>query len=68
MTTQMEKKKVSVNLKLTGEPAKWLTEWKNRGIISSYTDAVLQGLMSLRDKINEQDLKAARLQDTEVES
>jgi hypothetical protein len=64
----MEKKKVSVNLKLTGEPAKWLTEWKNRGIISSYTDAVLQGLMSLRDKINEQDLKAARLQDTEVES
>lgn len=47
---------------------KWLIEWKNRGIISSYTDAVLQGLMALRDRINEQDLKAARLQDMEGES
>ena len=68
MNTQVEKKRVSVNLKLTGEPMKWLIEWKNRGIISSYTDAVLQGLMTLRDRINEQDLKAAKLQDMEVES
>jgi len=68
MNTQIEKKRVSVNLKLTGEPMKWLIEWKNRGIISSYTDAVLQGLMALRDRINEQDLKAARLQDMEGES
>jgi hypothetical protein len=68
MITQIEKKRISVNLKLTGEPAEWLTEWKKRGIISGYTDAVLQGLMALRDRINEQDLKAAKLQDMEDES
>jgi hypothetical protein len=55
-------------LKLKGEPVQWLTEWKNRGIVSSYADAVLQGLGVLREKIVEQDLKAARLQDMEVES
>lgn len=57
-----------LNLKLKGEPVQWLTEWKNRGIVSSYADAVLQGLGVLREKIVEQDLKAARLQDMEVES
>ena len=56
-----------LNLKLKGEPVKWLTEWKIRGIVSSYADAVLQGLVALREKMVEQDLKAAKLQETEAE-
>jgi HSP90 family molecular chaperone len=54
-----------LNLKLKGEPVKWLTEWKIRGIVSSYSDAVLQGLVVLRERIVEQDLKASKLQDQE---
>jgi hypothetical protein len=44
-----------------GEPALWLNEWKNRGLITSYTDAVIQALRVLRDKVTEQDLKSAQL-------
>jgi len=50
-----------------GKPARWLAEWKKRGIISSYADEVLQGLVALREKIVEQDLKVAKLQDMEAE-
>lgn len=44
-----------------GEPAKWLSEWKTRGLITSYTDAVIQALRVLKEKITEQDLKLVKL-------
>ncbi len=44
-----------------GEPAKWLGEWKERGLVTSYTDAVIQALRTFNEKVTEQDLKAVQL-------
>jgi len=44
-----------------GEPAEWLKEWKKRGLVSSYTDAVIQSLRAFNEKITEQDLKLVQL-------
>jgi len=44
-----------------GEPAAWLNEWKRRGLITSYTDAVVQALRALNEKVTEQDLKSVQL-------
>jgi len=46
---------------LEGEPALWLNEWKRRGLVTSYTDAVIQALRVLNEKLIEQDLKSAQL-------
>lgn len=52
---------VRINTVVTGELAKSLVEWKNRGIIKSYTDGVLQGLRAFGQKLIEQDLMLAKL-------
>ena len=52
---------IRVNTIIAGEPAKWLNEWKRRGLITSYTDAVIQALRALNEKVTEQDLKSAQL-------
>jgi hypothetical protein len=44
-----------------GEPAKWLNEWKRRGLVTSYTDAIIQALRTFNEKLTEQDLKSAQL-------
>jgi len=44
-----------------GEPAAWLNDWKKRGLVTSYTDAVIQALRVLNEKVTEQDLKSAQL-------
>jgi hypothetical protein len=44
-----------------GEPAKWLSNWRKRGLVTSYTDAVIQALRALNEKVTEQDLKSAQL-------
>ena len=44
-----------------GEPSKWLGEWKERGLVTSYSDAVVQALRVFHEKITEQDLKAVQL-------
>ena len=59
--TQCREFKVRINTVITGEPAKWLNEWKRRGLITSYTDAVIQALRVLNDKLTEQDLKLVQL-------
>ena len=46
---------------LSGEPATWIQAWKQRGLVTSYTDAVVQALRVFNEKIVEQDLKFARL-------
>lgn len=61
------KRTVAINLKLSGDPANWLTQWKQRGLVTSYTDACLQGLVILRDRFNEQDLKASKVEQVEGE-
>jgi hypothetical protein len=44
-----------------GEPAEWLQEWKSQGLVTSYTDAVIQALRALQVRITEEDLKIAQL-------
>jgi hypothetical protein len=44
-----------------GEPAEWLNEWKKRGLVTSYTDAVVQALRAYNERIVEQDLKLTQL-------
>ena len=53
--------RVRINTVVTGKPARWLIEWKRRGIIKSYTDAVIQGLRSFSQMLTEQDIKLAQL-------
>ena len=44
-----------------GEPAVWLKEWKRRGLVTSYTDAIIQALRTFNERLTEQDLKSAQL-------
>ena len=53
--------KIRINTIITGEPAKWLDEWKRRGLVKSYTDAIVQALRTLKEEVTEQDLKSAQL-------
>jgi len=53
--------RVRINMVVEGEPAAWLNEWKKRGLVTSYTDAVVQALRTLKEKVTEQDLKSAQL-------
>jgi len=53
--------KVRINIVIVGEPAKWLEDWKRRGLVTSYRDAVIQGLRALNEKITEQYLKLIQL-------
>jgi hypothetical protein len=52
---------VRLNMTLEGDPALWLLEWKNRGLVTSCHDAVNQAFRVFHQKIVEQDLKAAQL-------
>mgnify|MGYP006910668156 CR=1 FL=1 len=52
---------VRVNITLTGDAARWLREWRRRGLVTSCRDAVVQAFHVMHDKIVEQDLKEARL-------
>lgn len=54
--------KVRINTTVKGEPAKWLKAWKKRGIVTSYTDAVVQALRAFHREITENELKSVRLQ------
>lgn len=55
-------KGIRINMKVEGEPAEWLAEWKRRGLVTSYTDAVVQALRAYNEKILEQDLRTVQLQ------
>lgn len=56
-----DRPRVRINTVIVGEPARWLIEWKRRGIVTSYTDAVIQAFRALHEKITEQDLKVMQL-------
>lgn len=53
--------RIRINTIINGEPAKWLSEWKQRGLITSYTDGIVQALKIYNEKQLEQDLKSAQL-------
>ena len=53
--------KIRINTVVIGEPAKWLNEWKRRGLVTSYTDAIIQALRAFNERVIEQDLKSAQL-------
>lgn len=53
--------KIRINTVIVGEPAIWLNEWKRRGLVTSYTDAIIQALRVFHEKLTEQDLKSAQL-------
>lgn len=55
------KKRVRINMVVKGESAEWLNEWKERGLVTSYTYAVIQALRTFNEKITEQDLKLIQL-------
>lgn len=61
MKAQRNERPVRLNMQVKGEPAKWLNEWKSRGLIINYTDAVYQALRALNEKITEQDLRTTQL-------
>jgi hypothetical protein len=54
--------KIRINFVVVGEPAQWLKTWKQRGIVTSYTDAVLQALRNFHYEITDRELKTAQLQ------
>ena len=54
--------RVRVNTIIVGEPAEWLKSWKSRGIVTSYTDAILQALRSFHREMTDNELKIAQLQ------
>lgn len=56
-----ESDEVRINVAIRGEPAKILQILKKRGIVTSMTDAVVQGTWALYEKVVERDIKAAQL-------
>jgi hypothetical protein len=61
--------RIRINTVIIGEPAIWLSKWKQRGLITSYTDAIIQALKLFNEKQVEQDLKKEQLENlTEYEN
>jgi len=60
-TENANNQKIRINTVIIGEPAAWLNEWKRRGLVTSYTDAIIQALRVFNEKLTEQDLKSAQL-------
>ena len=54
--------KIRINTVVMGEPAIWLNEWKRRGLVTSYTDAIIQALRVFNERLTEQDLKSSQLE------
>lgn len=50
-----------LNLTIYGEPAEWVGAWRERGLIASARDLVIQSLRALHDKTVQEDLKCAQL-------
>jgi len=62
MSRRMEDgKSVRINITLHGEPARWLQQWKRRGLVKSNQDAVIQAFRLMHERIIQHDLEEARL-------
>ena len=60
--TAMKGVRIRINFVVVGEPAEWLKSWKERGIVTSYTDAVLQALRNFHSELTERELKTVQLE------
>lgn len=60
MLTLKDPRKVYVKCTLRGEPARIILELKERGIVKSVREAVVQGLLTFYEKTMERDLKRAQ--------
>ena len=56
-----ETDKVYVKCVLRGEPAMIVAELKERGIVKSVREAVVQGLLAFYEKVMERDLRYAQV-------
>ena len=56
---------VRINTVISGEPALWLQDWKERGLVRSNSEAVRQAFRALQDKILENDLRARSLEEAQ---
>lgn len=61
MTEYEEDKGIRVNITLHGEPAQWLLTWKQRGLVKSNRDAVVQAFRAMHERLVQKDLDEARL-------
>ena len=59
--------KIRINTQVGGEPAKILVELKRRGLVTSNTDAVIQGLLALHEKVLRVDLMRTKLAEKSAE-
>lgn len=53
---------VHIKCKIEGEPAEFLLELKRRGIVSSAREAVVQGIICLREKVLQRGLQMVQLE------
>ena len=53
--------RVHIKCAISGEPAQIFLDLKRRGIVLSAHDAVVQGLLSLHERVLQRDLQAAQL-------
>jgi len=54
-------KRVRVNISLQGKPMEILLSLKSRGIITSNSDGVVQGLYALHERVIKNDILEAKL-------
>jgi hypothetical protein len=53
--------RIRINTQLNGEPAEIIMDLKRRGLVTSYRDAVIQGLLALHEKVLRRDLMRTNL-------
>ena len=56
-----KKDTLRINIKLEGEPARWFWEWRERGLVKSSVDAVLQAFRLYQERLIEFDRKREKL-------
>jgi hypothetical protein len=52
---------VRINITLCGEPARWLRELKNLGLITSWHQGIIRAIETLHREFVDEGLKAAQL-------
>ena len=59
---QQHFKSVRLNTEIKGEPAKMLLSLKERGLVNSFTDAIVQGIVLLYEKAVQRDELKAKVE------
>ena len=59
---QREPRTVRLNTEIRGEPASMLLSLKERGLVNSFTDAIVQGIVMLYEKAVQRDELKAKVE------